>query len=715
MSANLPGLDCSPVAARAYRPDIDGLRAIAILSVVLFHSGLVRLSGGFTGVDIFFVISGYLIGGHIWTELRAGTFSYQRFYQRRAKRILPAFYAVLVFALGAGLLLLGPRDLEQLGRSAFAATLSVSNILFWGTTNYFSGSSERNPLLMTWSLGVEEQFYLAVPLLMAVVARWRSRWLLPMIAAVSLGSFVFAIVMSSQYPMAAFYLLPARAWELGAGVALAAFEISRRQKTASRLWVEIAGVAALGLMIAAVVGHSAELTGSFWTIAPAVVGATLAIAVPGSWVNRRLLSAPPLRFIGKISYSWYLWHWPLLSLMHVLYGGAIPPARAAETVALSFVFAVASYFVVEQPLRHSTQPAIRMISRYAVASAILLVVCTAVWYSHGVPQRLPALAELEEQGEALRSDRCLAGLDHDTPNFSADCYDTAGVKPLVALWGDSHSAAIAPGLRNLAQEQGYGFVQLGKASCPPLIGATHFVPRIPALAEGCQRFNNAVFSKLLADFRIRVVVLSAAWAGPFYRDWENGWLTTDLTNGYQTPTLQATGALFVSAIRETVQSLRSSGKQVVVLEDVPEFTMDPLWRVESERIPARRKMGQWLAVPEGGDPGTALIDNNPNIALSRFLLEQTLAQSAEIQLIDPKVALCENATRCAYREADILLYIDSNHLSAQGARRVLAHYRISVAGTMQNASTNAISQLSKSLAVPRTARDSQVLLAHRHN
>ena len=179
-------------AERIYRPDIDGLRAIAILSVVLFHSGLIRLSGGFTGVDIFFVISGYLIGGHIRLELRTGTFSYRRFYQRRAKRILPVLYAVIVFTLGAGLLLLSPRDLEPLGRSAVAATLSVSNILFWRTANYFAGSSDRNPLLMTWSLGVEEQFYLAVPLLMAAIARWRSRWLLPAIAAVSLGSIAFA-------------------------------------------------------------------------------------------------------------------------------------------------------------------------------------------------------------------------------------------------------------------------------------------------------------------------------------------------------------------------------------------------------------------------------------------------------------------------------------------------------------------------------------------
>ncbi len=672
--SNTPGP--SYRAEPSYRPDIDGLRALAILSVVLYHSGLVRLSGGFTGVDIFFVISGYLIGGHIWTEMRTGTFSYKRFYQRRAKRILPALYAVIVFTLSAGLLLLSPRDLEQLSRSAVAATLSASNILFWGTANYFAGSSERNPLLMTWSLGVEEQFYLAVPLLMAVVARMRSRWVLAAIAAGSLGSFVFAGVMAGHHPMATFYLLPARAWELGAGVALAVYETTRQRKTASRLWIAIGGVVALGLMIAAIVAHRVELTASAWAVLPAVAGAALAIAVPGSWINRRLLSTPPLRFVGKISYSWYLWHWPLLALMHILCGGAIPAVREAETVALSFALAAVSYFLIEQPFRRSTQPAARMLARYAVASAILLAVCAGVWSSHGAPQRFPALARMEDPGEALRSDPCLAGLNRDAPNLSPACYDTAAGRPLVALWGDSHSAAIAPGLRAVAQTQGYGFAQLGKASCPPLTGATHFIPRIPTLAEGCLRFNDAVLAKIRADSRIRVVILSAVWSAPFYRDWENGWLTADLAHAQPAPTTQETNALFVASLRATMQSLQSSGKQVMVLEDVPEFTIDPVWRVESARIPARRRLISWLGIANASDSGFASAEDDPNIPLANSLLEQAAAQSKGALLVDLKPALCGNSGQCAYRDGDRLLYVDGSHLSRDGALYAVRSLRL---------------------------------------
>jgi peptidoglycan/LPS O-acetylase OafA/YrhL len=677
---------------RTYRPDIDGLRAIAILSVVLYHSGLIRLSGGFTGVDIFFVISGYLIGGQIWTAQRAGEFSYRRFYQRRAKRILPVFYAVTVFTLGVGLLLLSPWELELLGRSALAATLSASNILFWGTTNYFAGASDRYPLLMTWSLGVEEQFYLAIPLLMAVVARVRSQWILPAIATVSLGSFAFACIVVNHHPTAVFYLLPARAWELGVGVALAVSEANRKhadetqrgQKISSRGWQEFAGIAALGLMIAAIAAHRVETTASAWTVLPAVAGAALAIAVPGSWINRRLLSAGPPRFIGKISYSWYLWHWPLLSLMHILYGGAVPAAREAETVVLSFAAAVACYFLIEQPFRRSTEPASRMLTRYAIASAVLLAVCGVIWLGRGVPQRFPTLAQMESPGRALRSDPCLAGLSSDEPNLSPACYDATETRPLVALWGDSHSAAFAPGVRALAQAQGYGLVQLGKASCPPLIGATHFISRIPSLAQGCLRFNRAVLVKLRADSRIRIVILSAAWAAPFYRDWENGWLTADLAHAEETPTAQATNTLFVASLRTTIESLRAGGKQVIVLEDVPEFTINPLWRVKAQRIPARRRLAQWLAIADAGDPGFDAADRSPNIALSISLLDQTVAQSKEVQLIDPVPALCSNSDHCDYRDGDRLLYVDSDHLSPDGALYALRSLRLPAPGGAAN-------------------------------
>jgi peptidoglycan/LPS O-acetylase OafA/YrhL len=196
---------------RSYRPDIDGLRAIAILSVVLYHAGVPFSSGGFTGVDIFFVISGYLLGGHIFSELRSGTFSFLRFYQRRAKRILPAFYVVLTFTILSGLLLLSPSENKLYVLSAFSATLSVSNIFFLRyLEGYFRVRSFFHPLLMTWSLGVEEQFYAVIPLLMLLLVRIRRSFLFPAILTVCVLSFLLAWRQVGVDPTSAFYLLPSR-------------------------------------------------------------------------------------------------------------------------------------------------------------------------------------------------------------------------------------------------------------------------------------------------------------------------------------------------------------------------------------------------------------------------------------------------------------------------------------------------------------------------
>jgi peptidoglycan/LPS O-acetylase OafA/YrhL len=212
------------VADRVYRPDVDGLRAMAILPVVLYHAGVTWLPGGFSGVDLFFAISGYLIGGHIYRDLCRGTFRYASFYQRRAKRILPTLFVVLVAVLVVCGWLYSPYELRAVGSSAAATVASVSNILFVHGGGYFAARSENNPLLMTWSLGVEEQFYFLIPLLMVGLCKLRQRLVLPMILLVAMVSFGFAWVELGRHPTADFYLLPSRAWELALGVGLAIFE-----------------------------------------------------------------------------------------------------------------------------------------------------------------------------------------------------------------------------------------------------------------------------------------------------------------------------------------------------------------------------------------------------------------------------------------------------------------------------------------------------------
>jgi len=687
---------------RAYRPDIDGLRALAILSVVLYHAGVRGVTGGFTGVDIFFVISGYLIGGHIYAELSAGCFSYLSFYRRRAKRILPAYFAVLAFILLAALLLLSPMEAAQTARSAFAATLSASNILFWATANYFAAKTELNPVLMTWSLGVEEQFYAVIPLLMVLLARIRRNWLLPTVLATCGLSFLFAWSLLGRYPMMVFYTLPARAWELGAGVALAAAELNRKSrplavpvaprpgpshpsrkiKDAARVGrlshhsirkravVALLSLAGLAMMLAPVFLLTAATPFPGPAAVPSVLGTAMVIAVPASWINRRLLSLPPLIFIGKVSYSWYLWHWPLLALLRILCDGTPTMAASLLAVAAALAVAVLSYYLIEQPFRRSTRPPIPLLFRYAVVSIVLLAACAAIWLSHGVPSRFPALARMESTGQTLLADPCLAG-ETDQPNLTPACYDVAAARPSVALWGDSHAAALAPALRSAENAQGYGFVELEKNSCTPLTGATHYIPRLPRLAAECLRFNRTTLGLLQGDRRIRVVILAAAWAAPLYRTWMDGWLSANLAREPQVPSPEATSRLYLQSLTASIRALEDAGKQVIVLEDTPNFDFDPLLKVRTARIPARRALARWLGIQGDPDPGIALPAGDASIAASVSVLEEAAAHLPGVALLDPKPTLCQSSTQCAYRDGESLLFIDSSHLSPDGARRAL--------------------------------------------
>lgn len=654
-----------------YRPDIDGLRALAILSVVLYHGGLFQISGGFTGVDIFFVISGYLIGGQIYSEIRDGSFSFANFYRRRARRILPAFLAVLAFVLTAGLILLSPIDLARLARSACAAALSASNILFWHSASYFDPHSELNPLLMTWSLGVEEQFYAVIPLLFVLVFRFRKRSILSLVLIVCAASFLFSWIALSSHPALAFYMLPARAWELGIGVALAVVEQPLQGELVSNRVREWLGVVGLCLVLVPLFLLDSNSAFPGPAALPSVLGTALLIAAPSSWVNRCALSFKPLVFIGRISYSWYLWHWPILSLLHILYGNAPPGPVAFAAIAASFVLALASYYVIEQPFRRSRRAAAPLLLRYSGATAVAAVFSAALWLTRGVPQRFPALAQIESQAARVRSDPCIADIGDDAPNLSTPCVPKAAQQQVVALWGDSHAAALAPAVRELAASQGYGFAEFSKASCPPVVGAAQFLPHHPSLAAKCLVYNERVFDRLLRDSHVSVVVFAASWAGYLHRDWQHGWLVTDPARASTMPSGEIIRRTLAYSISNTVGALQKAGKQVYVFEDVPAFDFEPMWRLDSSSIPARRKIASLLDIGSTADTGMAAPGDIEMAAAASALLEETLSAQPSVELVNLRSFFCSTGALCPYRIGDQLLYADNNHLSPAGARYAL--------------------------------------------
>lgn len=658
---------------RSYRPDIDGIRAIAILSVVLYHAGVPMLSGGFTGVDIFFVISGYLIGGHILSELCSGAFSFLRFYKRRAKRILPAFYVVIAFAILTAIILLSPFEANEFAKEGVTSIVSASNIYFARSSNYFQTKSELYPLLMTWSLGVEEQFYAVIPLLMALLARMRRGLILPAILVVCALSFVIATRELNSHPDMAFYSLPARAWELGVGVALAVAELSWKRKLLSARWTQAASLMGFALMLVPM--HLLTSGTPFPGVAalPSVLGTALVIAAPVSWINRRLLSLSPLVFVGKISYSWYLWHWPLLAFMRIASGGTLRPYAVAVAIAVSLGMAFLSYHFIEQPFRRSSRAPTSLLIRYAAVSLGFVVVCAVLLMSHGLPKRYPALIQ---EGE-MESHSCLASYGSERPDLSSHCYAASDPRPSVVLWGDSHSAALAPAVRQAANTEGYNFIQMTKASCLPLTGVAKSVPQHPLAASECVHFNNTVLNLIVADSRIRIVIMAGRWADPF-RDGGNIYPLYSLIS--HTPELhfpESVRSEFAQSLSASIRVLQNASKRVIVFDDVPFFDFDPWSRFQTAHIPARLAVAIWLGA-DTDNPGLAPASSVSAANMSADVLSQTLEGISGVELVDLKSKFCNNKNLCAYMDGDRMLYLDEQHLTAEGARYALRNFRFPI-------------------------------------
>ena len=369
---------------RAYRPDIDGLRALAILSVVSFHVGIRALHGGFVGVDIFFVVSGYLIGGIVYDEAKSGTFTFARFYERRAKRILRAFFGVLLFCYAVAMLILSPDELRRFAETALSAIFSVSNVHLWLTTGYFTNGAQFNPLLMTWSLAVEEQFYILFPVALLVVLSFRRHLVIPAVAIFSILSFGLS-VWGVAHHRTKWHSFCCRL-ELGRLERALCWRCALKNGPASivaksKLAVHLlGGLGAVLLICSILLCRSTQFPGVA-ALLP-VGGTLLLIGTRKSFVSSGL-SARPVVFVGKLSYSWYLWHWPMLSFARIASDRPLRLGVTLSIAALSFLAALASFYLIEQPFRQSAKPARRMLIQYATALVLVSVPAIALWMARG--------------------------------------------------------------------------------------------------------------------------------------------------------------------------------------------------------------------------------------------------------------------------------------------------------------------------------------------
>jgi peptidoglycan/LPS O-acetylase OafA/YrhL len=550
-----------PQRKHKYRPDIDGLRAIAVVLVIAYHAFPAKIKGGFIGVDIFFVISGYLITEIIFRQTQDSSFALSAFYAKRVRRIFPALIVVLLATLGAGWFLLSVAEFKSLGLNIVGSAAFAQNLVLLNEIGYFDIAAVKKPLLHIWSLGIEEQYYIFWPLLLLFVHRFRLK-VMTACAFLSGLSFLVCIYYMRYNVDRGFYLPTSRAWELLAGSWLAIVTLAYHQSPKMQQWKDRLALVLHSVIYAAgemprketlqnwasgfaflLIGYGAlRFTPSlrypgYYALFP-VVAAVILIACSKAALNQKVLASKPMVFIGLISYPLYLWHFPIFAYAHVLLPEGVSRMHMALAILLSFALAYLTYIGVEKPLRFGVA------RKYAVLPSLVLMVGifiagVAIYKAEGVPSRLPkALQKFMLTGEETmkfwRSGECLLGPNQGSEVFTQACAGS-GRKPLLLLWGDSYAAAQYPGLKHFGDLQGFGVAEFTSSSCPPALG---FVHPERTFCKG----NNDFVLKRIKELHPDLVILHATWYGP--KNFEKG-------------------------IQETIRELKALSINVVILGPVP--------------------------------------------------------------------------------------------------------------------------------------------------
>jgi peptidoglycan/LPS O-acetylase OafA/YrhL len=593
-----------------YRADIDGIRSVAVLSVVLFHAFPKLVPGGFAGVDAFFVISGYLITSIIVTDLDAAGFSFIEFYKRRVRRLFPALVVVLAVTLALGFWLSLPQQLASLAKNAIASAFFSANLMLLSETGYFDIDASLKPLLHLWSLGVEEQFYLVWPIALWLTPR---RFRLALMVLVMVGSFALNVALIGRYPDATFYLPFTRVWELMAGAILLRASISN--VTAREI---LSVVALVGTCL--IVGYYNQRTPfpGWAALAPvAVTGA--ALLAQGSFLSRILLCNPAAVFTGRISYPLYLWHWPLL-----VFGKAYPlrtltPVELVGLVLLAFVLAWLTYELIEKPVRSGRFAAGTAAS---IAGMIATAACAVALLA--MPPRFPDEVQrlIDTPGGAApewRPHECFLTGDDGKQDFAASCVDAE--RPLIAIWGDSTVAALTPGIRQQQRTRHFGLAQFtnGRACQPVLVKSRE-------TNDECIELNRLILKRLSAAVP-DTMLMGGLWRAN------------------------------ASELKPTVDALRAMGvRRIVILGKVP------LWKGGLPNLVAAYYRRERKLLPEFS---SLLVDGRSDTDVIRFA-----ATELGIEFVSIRDTLCDDG-ECRTRIGDDLVTSDIDHFTPAGSKYVV--------------------------------------------
>jgi peptidoglycan/LPS O-acetylase OafA/YrhL len=635
-----------------YRPDIDGLRAIAVTAVIAFHLSHAWLPGGYLGVDMFFVLSGYLITAIIWQEINAGTFTILRFYERRIRRIMPALLCVLVVTTVLSAVVLLPADFAGYGKSVLATLLFVANVYFWRDAGYFSRAAEEKPLLHVWSLSVEEQFYVVFPLVLVLVARYWKAGTLAVVAAGGVASLALNVIMlAADGATPAFFMLPTRAWELAAGAVLALLPATARPS--SRIQAQASGIAG-ALLIGAGLLFTTSPYEVYPVALPVVMGTAMLIwAAAGgtgtaSTVNSALAHPAPV-FLGQISYSLYLWHWPVLVFVRYYLVRDLTIPEVALALALMLVLAWGSWRYVERPFRDRRFSISKVAGLTAGVAVLLAGAAVSMVVTQGWPSRL--------RPEAAAINRAI-GTNYRCPilNFMpfgasrACAMNLPSRNPMdaeVVLFGNSHAQMYEPLVEDLVgQDQRPGLL-VPLNGCLPTVKFN--------LSVACSQSAQLNFDQILKLPKLNTVMLGLTWG----HDRET------MFNGRGEPITSGHMAALTGALDEMISKIEQAGKRAILIGPI-ETPGGDLASTLSREIAFGWPPSRPIAAPR------ASFDSRFGTITRHF--EQRMGP----RFIRPDKILCD-AERCHFVFEGRSLYADSSHLALAEIPRFKSLFRAALA------------------------------------
>lgn len=654
-----------------YRSEIDGLRAVAVLPVIFFHAGFKGFSGGFVGVDVFFVISGFLITSLLIEQKRNQTYSLISFYEKRARRILPAMYAVIFACLPFAWHVMDHAEFRSFGRSILAVLFFVSNIFFWKQTDYFDQAADLKPLLHTWSLGVEEQFYILFPLALSAVWAWSRRGRGFFFALMALISLIAAQVLSKAYPSANFFLPTSRVFELLIG-SLGSFAIDAgvREKQ-DGVKGSLLSMLGMGLIIFSVGYCDKNMPfPSLWALLPTTGTFLFLVFCPTQSFVGRVFSMPLMRGVGLVSYSLYLWHQPLFAFKRLYALEALTPGDYIPLIILSVVLAILSWKYIEQPLRNAKHfPLKRFIKMNAVAFGVLLI----VGLFFGIPREIPFRISGER---AQFLDASKDNAHHLLIIEGEECYDRdvgnacilgdATQKPTLALWGDSHAGALTLSLHQYLKKNKRAAYQFTKTGCPP---ARDLRRADQGDRDQCSSYSDKVMEKL-HDATIETVIVAARY--PIYAEQKR---FDNKEGGIEPgedfvvwPAKREINALeerrdhVLQRYQETFKELLALSKKVVIVYPIPEVGFNVPKTLEKLYFKHGMKDFHITTSYDVFKERTKRVRN----ALDAI-------QNPNVFRIYPEKILCDTLIkdRCVVHHGKDVYYWDYDHLTTKGADLVV--------------------------------------------